>query len=58
MPLTAPGSLSDEDAQHISAFINSHERPSYAGKARDYPGGDVPVDAVYYPRYPSNPLMR
>lgn len=57
MPLTAPGSLSDEDAQHVAAYINSKERPVYAGKADDYPGG-APVDAVYYPRYPQHPLRR
>lgn len=55
MPLTQPGILSDEEAQHIAAYINAQERPAYAGKAEDYPGG-APVDAVYYPRYPENPL--
>jgi thiosulfate dehydrogenase len=49
LPLTAPGTLSDEEAQQIAAYIDSQERPVYAAKARDYPGG-VPVDAVYYPR--------
>lgn len=55
-PLTTPGSLSDEDAQQIAAYGNSHQRPSFAGKAGDFPNGDVPVDAVYYPRYDRNPL--
>ena len=58
MPLTAPGTLTDEQAQHIAAYVNSHERPSFARKAQDFPNGDVPVDAVYYPRYPENPLRR
>ena len=57
MPLTAPGSLSDEDAQHVAAFINSKDRPVYPDKASDYPDG-APVDAVYYPRYPQHPLRR
>lgn len=57
MPLTAPGSLSDEDAQHVAAFINAKERPAYPAKAEDYPAG-APVDAVYYPRYPEHPLRR
>lgn len=58
MPLTSPGVLSDEEAQHIAAFINSHERPSFPRKAQDFPNGDVPIDAVYYPqRYEQNPLM-
>lgn len=59
MPLTSPGILSDEDAQHIAAFINAHERPSFPRKAQDFPNGDVPIDAVYYPqRYAQNPLRR
>jgi thiosulfate dehydrogenase len=59
MPLTVPGSLSDEDAQHVAAYINSHSRPAYPHKRDDYPNGDVPIDAVYYPqRYAKNPLMR
>jgi thiosulfate dehydrogenase len=55
MPLTQPGILSDEEAQHVAAYINAQERPVYSGKADDYPGG-APIDAVYYPRYPENPL--
>ena len=50
MPYLDPGSLSDEDAQHVAAFINSKPRPEYPHKNRDYPGGKVPVDAVYYRR--------
>jgi thiosulfate dehydrogenase len=59
MPLDAPGSLTDEEAQQIAAYINSHERPAFARKHLDYPNGDVPRDAVYYPqRFAENPLMR
>ncbi len=59
MPMTAPGTLTDEEAQHIAAFINAHERPAFARKTADFPNGDVPIDAVYYPqRYETNPLMR
>ena len=50
MPYLNPGSLSDEDAQHVAAFITSQPRPEYPEKARDYPSGKVPVDAVYYRR--------
>ena len=50
MPYLDPGSLSDDDAQHVAAFINSKPRPPYPHKQRDYPGGKVPVDAVYYRR--------
>src|SRR5262249_21794701 len=45
MPYLDPGSLSDEDAQHVAAFITSRTRPVYPHKARDYAGGKVPVDA-------------
>jgi thiosulfate dehydrogenase len=50
MPYLDPGSLSDEDAQHVAAFINSKPRPNYPYKQRDYVGAKVPVDAVYYRR--------
>ena len=50
MPYLDPGSLSDEDAQHVAAFINAKPRPAYPFKARDYLGGKIPVDAVYYAR--------
>jgi thiosulfate dehydrogenase len=57
MPLTNPGTLSDEDAQHISAFINSHARPNFPDKKKDYGTHPTPIDAVYYPIYRKNPLM-
>jgi thiosulfate dehydrogenase len=57
MPLSAPGLLTDADAQHVAAYINAHPRPSYPDKGADYPGTEVPVDAVYDPRrYPEHPL--
>lgn len=59
MPYSAPGSLTDEEAQLIAAFIDSHDRPEFAGKENDYPTDGPPVDAVYYPqRYPTNPLKK
>jgi thiosulfate dehydrogenase len=48
MPYLDPGSLSDEDAQHVARFITSQARPEYPLKHKDYAGGKVPVDAVYY----------
>ena len=42
-----PGSLSDEEAQLIAAYINSQERPEYPDKAGDFPAGGRPADAVY-----------
>ena len=50
MPYLDPGSLTDEDAQHVAAFITSQPRPVYPYKDRDYAGGKIPVDAVYYTR--------
>ena len=50
MPYLDPGSLSDADAQHVAAFITSQPRPVYPFKDRDYQGGKIPVDAVYYTR--------
>jgi thiosulfate dehydrogenase len=59
MPLTAPGTLTDAEAQNIAAYINSQERPHYRHQAEDYADGAIPVDAVYYTkRYPVNPLRR
>ena len=50
MPYLDPGSLSDEEAQHVSAYINSQPRPHYPFKDRDYVGSKIPADAVYYRR--------
>ena len=36
MPYLDPGSLTDDDAQHVAAFINSQPRPSYPFKDQDY----------------------
>jgi thiosulfate dehydrogenase len=48
MPYLNPGSLTDEEAQEVSAFINAKPRPRYPYKERDYVGSKVPIDAVYY----------
>ena len=48
MPYLAPGSLTDEEAQQVAAFITSKPRPVYPFKDRDYSGSKVPADAVYY----------
>jgi thiosulfate dehydrogenase len=48
MPYLNPGSLTDEEAQQVAAFINSKPRPKYPFKERDYVGAKIPVDAVYY----------
>jgi thiosulfate dehydrogenase len=51
MPYLDPGSLSDEEAQHVAAYINSQPRPHYPFKDRDYPESKVPADAVYYKKH-------
>jgi len=48
MPYLNPGSLTDEEAQQVAAFITSKPRPVYPFKDRDYQGSQIPVDAVYY----------
>jgi thiosulfate dehydrogenase len=50
MPYLDPGSLTDEEAQQVAAFINSKPRPSYPFKAQDYLTEKLPADAVYYPK--------
>jgi 2',3'-cyclic-nucleotide 2'-phosphodiesterase (5'-nucleotidase family)/cytochrome c len=57
MPLGAGGTLTDAEAQHLAAFIDSKDRPKFVAKTADYPDGGPPVDAVYYAsKYPVNPL--
>lgn len=48
MPYLDPGSLTDDEAQQVAAFINSKPRPSYPFKGRDYRTERLPNDAVYY----------
>jgi cytochrome c len=55
MPYLDPGNMTDEDAQHLAAFINSKPRPVYPFKDRDYRVEKLPVDAVYYTRAQTTP---
>lgn len=50
MPYLNPGSLTDEEAQYIAAFINSKARPEFPYKSEDYKMDKLPPDAVYYIR--------
>jgi thiosulfate dehydrogenase len=50
MPYLDPGNITDEDAQHVAAFINSKPRPVFPFKERDYRVEKLPPDAVYYQR--------
>lgn len=47
MPLGRPGTLADVDAYDLAAFFTREPRPDFAGKAKDWPKGDKPVDARY-----------
>jgi thiosulfate dehydrogenase len=55
MPRDEPGTLDDEDAQDIAAFVDGQPRPAATDKrAWD---GSAPADAVYdTARYPANPF--
>ena len=48
MPYLNPGSLTDQEAQEVAAYITSKPRPAYPFKDRDYSGSKIPPDAVYY----------
>ena len=48
MPYLNPGSLTDEQAQQVAAFITSKPRPAFPFKQQDYRTDKLPVDAVYY----------
>jgi thiosulfate dehydrogenase len=48
MPYMDPGSLTDEEAQNIAAFIDSKPRPEYPLKHLDYKVEKLPPDSVYY----------
>jgi thiosulfate dehydrogenase len=47
MPQTAPGSLSDQEAFDLAAYINGQPRPDSPGKEGDWPTGDAPADVPY-----------
>jgi thiosulfate dehydrogenase len=47
MPYDRPGSLDDQQAYDVAAFVLSHPRPDTPGKERDWPKGDAPEDAAY-----------
>ena len=47
MPQTAPGTLTDQEAYDLAAYINSRPRPDFAGKELDWPNGDPPPDVAY-----------
>lgn len=47
MPFDKPGSLTDQQAWDVAAFVNSHSRPDSPGKELDWPAGGAPSDVPY-----------
>ncbi len=48
MPFDQPGSLTDQQALDVAAFVNAHPRPDFKGKEHDWPAGGAPPDAAYH----------
>ena len=61
MPLDAPGSLSDQQAYDVAAFVDSHARPDLPHKEADWPRGGAPADVPYatpgHPAHRPPPLL-
>ncbi|HEY2849701.1 MAG TPA: c-type cytochrome [Gemmatimonadaceae bacterium] len=47
MPQTAPGSLTEQQAFDLAAYIDSHPRPDAPLKENDWPHGGAPRDVPY-----------
>ncbi|HXO86163.1 MAG TPA: c-type cytochrome, partial [Gemmatimonadales bacterium] len=47
MPFDAPGTLTDQQAVDVAAYVNAQPRPDYRGKEHDWPNGDPPPDVAY-----------
>ena len=47
MPQTAPGSLTEQNAFDLAAYIDSHPRPDAPMKENDWPHGGAPRDVPY-----------
>ena len=47
MPQNNRGSLTDQQAYDLAAYVNSHARPDSPGKENDWPQGGVPYDVPY-----------
>ena len=47
MPFDQPGTLTDQQAIDVAAFVNARPRPDYRGKENDWPNGDPPPDVAY-----------
>lgn len=51
MPLDRPGTLTDQQAMDVAAYVTSQPRPDYVGKENDWPEGGAPPDVPYPTRH-------
>ncbi|MEO8623126.1 MAG: c-type cytochrome [bacterium] len=47
MPFDKPGTLTDQQAYDLAAYVNAHARPDSPGKENDWPMGGAPADVPY-----------
>lgn len=47
MPYDRPGTLTDQQAYDVAAYMNGQGRPDFPGKEADWPNGDPPPDVAY-----------
>ena len=50
MPFDRPGSLTDQQAFDVAAFVTSQPRPDFPDKVHDWPNGGAPPDVAYRTR--------
>jgi thiosulfate dehydrogenase len=47
MPFDRPGTLTDQEAIDVAAYLVSRPRPDLPGKENDWPAGGAPPDVAY-----------
>jgi len=47
MPFDQPGTLSDQQAFDVAAYVDSRPRPDFPDKINDWPNGDAPPEVAY-----------
>jgi thiosulfate dehydrogenase len=47
MPFATPGTLTDQQALDVAAYLTSRPRPDFPDKQYDWPNGGAPPDAAY-----------
>jgi len=58
MPFDRPGTLTDQEAYDVAAYVVSRPRPDFPGKENDWPRGDAPPDAAYPTKAQKSPQSR